>query len=97
MKNPKIEAVFKAVEKVFAVTRDQLVGPRRQRNVAEARMTAGYFLMTEAGVEAEQVPTLLARSRTWASFILYRCPEVGGMDKRYCAKVHEVYRQLKAA
>ncbi len=97
MNEKKIEGIFNAVQKVFSVTRECLTGPRRQRNVAEARLTAGYFLQTEAGLENTDVPKQLARSRAWASFALHRCPELSGMDRRYAAKVLDVYNQIKAA
>lgn len=85
------EHILTAIRTTFGVSDKDIRGPRRHRNVSEARLAAGYFLLTESGANNDDMPKLLHKSRPWGSYALYRCPEVAEMDKRFRAKLEAVY------
>lgn len=82
------------IGKVFDVTPEAMTRNQRHRPLAEARLTAAYYLFTETLMDRAGIARLFGKSLNWVSWCLARCPALAAIDKRYQAKVAAVFAGL---
>lgn len=72
---------------IFRVSQEEIRSGRKHRNVAEARMTAGYLLITLANMGRGDAEKMVNRKHPWAAWAVYRSPDLGEIDDVYAYKV----------
>jgi hypothetical protein len=86
--------ILSTVERVFRVTRQEITGPRRYQNLANARRCAAYFLSIAGNRSNEQIAKLLSRSPSWASQQRWHYHDAVSVDKTMEAQAVAVYGAL---
>lgn len=69
----KPEQVFLAIENVFPVTRDDIIGPRRRRNEGEGRHLFCWILRRHTRMSLAQIGSYIGRDHTTIIYAVNRC------------------------
>lgn len=88
----RTDHILNAICTTFGVSLKELRSRRKHKNTSEARIAAGYMLQTEGNAGPDAVAVALNRSPGWPSFALWRCQDLGEVDRRYSDKVQAIYR-----
>lgn len=84
--SPEIVAVFAGIERVFGVSRSDIVGRRRFAELTEARMAAA-LAMHRAGIPACKIEPALARGRSDVLYLIKRGAELERFEDRFAEKL----------
>jgi len=87
--------ILAAVERTYRVTRSELTGPRRHKNLADARRCAGYFLAIAGNRNNDEIAAMLSRSPSWASQARWGFHDEVSVDKAKERMATAVYRALE--
>lgn len=90
------ELIFNTVQRVFGVSRAELTGKRRHKQISDARQCAAYFVWYHLNATNEALARLFKRSRPWASYVKHHLVDVCEHDKMQAARVNKVACELSA-